>query len=183
MHKEIETRFLNVDKSQLISMLKGLGAIDDGENKLLEYIFYDRDLKWVDENKFVRLRQNGAKLTMTFKQNNPQKIDSANEIEYEISDIEKARELLQNTGLRLYRVVEKYRHTFTIDNVTVDIDTWPKIPVYVELEGTSVEDLEKISSKLGFNWNDKFDKDARYVYQKYGFDFDKLTCITFDKFE
>ena len=79
--------------------------------------------------------------------------------------------------------MEKFRHSFILDKVTLDIDTWPKIPTYIELEGKSVKDLQKGAKKLGFDWNKRFDADPRYVYMHYGFDFDKLRFVTFKKFK
>ncbi len=172
MSIEIETRFLEINKEDLISKLKTLNAIDNGEVKLDEIIFYDKDLTWMNEN-----------IKLTFKSNKEQKIDSAKEIEFDVSSMEDARLFLEEIGLVQYRIVEKYRHTFRLGNVTLDIDTWPKIPVYVELEGDSVEELKKVADMLGFDWGNRFDGDARYVFKKYGFDFDNIKTITFDVFE
>lgn len=183
MSIEIETRFLEIDKQELISKLKTFNAIDNGEVRLDEIIFYDKDLTWMNENKFVRLRKKNKNIKLTFKSNKEQKVDSAKEIEFDISGIEDARLFLEAIGLVQYRIVEKYRHTFRLGNVTLDIDTWPKIPVYVELEGDSVEELKKVADMLGFDWGNRFDADARYVFKKYGFDFDNIKTITFDVFE
>ena len=183
MKTEIETRFLNIDKKSLILKLRSLGAKDNGENKLEDIIFYDKDLKWLSENKLVKLRKLGDITKLILKQNKEQEVDSAKEIEFSVSSLSEAKSFLEALGLVVSRVVEKYRHSFVLDRVTVDIDTWPKIPVYVELEGDSVEDLKSVANKLGLKWEDRFDGDPRFVYKKYGFDFDKIKTVTFDKFE
>lgn len=90
---------------------------------------------------------------------------------------------MEALGLVAYRTVEKYRHTFVLDGVTLDIDTWPKIPVYVELEGESVSAIRDVAEKLGFIWENRFDGDPRFVFKKYGFDFDNIHTVTFSKFE
>jgi adenylate cyclase class 2 len=183
MNKEIETRFLDINKGELINKLTMLGAKDEGEVTLNEIIFYDKDFKWQSENKFFRLRKKNDKVFLSFKHNKEQTVDSAIEIEVEVSDMEKTKQILLETGLDAYRIVEKKRHTFGLDGVTLDIDTWPKIPEYVEFEGETVDALKKVAEKLGFEWDKRFDGDARYVYKKYGFDFDKLRTVTFSKFE
>jgi hypothetical protein len=54
MQKEIETRFLEINKEEFIKKLISLGAIDKGEEKLEEIIFYDQEMSWKKEdNKFV----------------------------------------------------------------------------------------------------------------------------------
>lgn len=179
MKIEIETRFLDINKEELIKKLRSLGAQDLGEEKLDDIIFYDQDLKWVKENRLVRLRKRGDVSTMVYKSNQAQVIDSAKEVELVINDFSEAKIFLESIGLTAYRIAEKYRHTFKLDNVTLDIDTWPKIPPYVEFEGESVEDLKKVATKLGFDWNDKFDGDPKYVFKKYGIDISDLRAITF----
>jgi adenylate cyclase class 2 len=183
MSTEIETRFLEVDKDGLILKLQSMNAVDKGEVKLHEIIFYGKDLLWMNENKFIRLRKKNDSVKLTFKSNKEQKVDTAQEIEFTVSSMDDAKSFLEAIGLVQYRVVEKYRHTFILDGVTLDIDTWPKIPVYVELEGDSVESLKGVAHKLGFDWDNRFDPDPRYVFKKYGFDFDNIRTVTFDIFK
>jgi adenylate cyclase class 2 len=183
MKIEIETRFLEIDKKDLIEKLIKFGAVDEGEVKLDEIIFYDKDLKWLDEHRLVRLRKIKDKIKLTYKHNKGQKVDSVDEVEFEVSDFDEAKILLESIGLIAYRVVEKRRHTFILDGVTIDIDEWPRIPAYAEFEGNSVDELKKIVEKLSLKWEDRFDADPRYVYKHYGFDFDKLRWVTFGRFE
>ncbi len=183
MKTEIETRFLEVDKAGLISKLNTLHATDKCEVRLNEVIFYDADREWQKENKFVRLRKKNDTVQLTFKSNKGQAVDSAKEVEFSVPSFDDAKAFLEAVGLVAYRTVEKYRHTFELDRVIIDIDTWPKIPPYAELEGESVGDLQAVAEKLGLVWNDRFDGDARYVYKHYGFDFDTIRTVTFDRFE
>lgn len=183
MKTEIETRFLEIDKDKLFLRLKELNATDRGEIKLDEIIFYDKNFEWLKENKLVKLRKQNDTIKLIFKNNKEQKVDSAKEIEFAVSKFDEAKDFLEAIGLIAYRIVEKYRHSFQLDNVIIDIDTWPKIPTYVELEGDSVEDLKLVAQKLNLVWDNRFDGDPRFVYKKYGFDFDNIKTVTFDKFE
>ncbi|MFA6430583.1 MAG: class IV adenylate cyclase [Candidatus Paceibacterota bacterium] len=183
MKTEIETRFLDINKEDLILKLREFGAVDMGEIKLDEVIFYDKEMNSLKENSFTRLRKKGEKITLTYKKNKEQLVDSAREIEFGVSDFFGAKSFLEAIGLIAYRVVEKYRHTFELGGVTLDIDTWPKIPPYVELEGDSVDSLKSVAQKLGLAWESRFDQDARFVFKRYGYDFDNIRTVTFDKFE
>lgn len=183
MNTEIETRFLDINKSELIEKLKSLNAIDEGEVKLDEIIFYDDLEKSLREKYLVKLRKKGDKITLTYKSNKDKTTDGATEIEFVVSDMDKAKSFMETIGWTAYRIVEKYRHTFELDGVTLDIDTWPQIPPYVELEGDDVESLKLMAGKLGFDWNNKFDQDPRFVFKHYGYDFDNIRTVTFDKFE
>jgi adenylate cyclase class 2 len=181
MQKEIETRFLDINKDELAKKLVLLGALDEGEEKLEEIIFHAADLSWVGKRKFVRLRKTKGKIKLTYKENVEQAVDSAQEIELEVSDLNKCSEFFEKIGLQPMRRLEKYRHTFKLDGVTIDIDTWPKIPAYVEIEGPSVESLKTMCGKLDMDWEKRFDGDAREVFRRYGYDIDNITVITFNE--
>ena len=182
MEKEIETRFLEIDKNELVKKLVALGATDKGEEKLEEIIFHPADGSWIGKRKFVRLRKTKNKVKLTYKENVAQTVDSAQEIELEVSDLDKCLQFFEKVGLRAMRRLEKYRHTLVLGEVTIDIDTWPKISTYVEIEGPSVEALKNFCSKVGFDWEKRFDGDAREVFRHYGLELDKITVITFSEF-
>jgi adenylate cyclase class 2 len=181
MQKEIETRFLDIDKDEFVKKLIVLGATDKGEEKLEETIFHPTDGSWIGKRKFVRLRRTKGKTKLTYKENVGQTVDSAQEIELEVSDAEKCSEFLAKVGLKPMRQIEKYRHTLELGDVTIDIDTWPKVPAYAEMEGPSVESLKETCEKLGMDWEKRFDGDAREVLRRYGYNLDEITVITFSE--
>ena len=182
MQEEIETRFLDINKDELIKKLISIGAIDKGEEKLEETIFHAADGSWIGKRKFVRLRKTKNKIKLTYKENVEQTVDSAREIELEVSDLDKCSQFFEKVGLKAMRQLEKYRHTFELGDVTLDIDSWPKIPPYVEIEGPSVESLKSFCDKFGLDWEKRFDGDAREVFKHYGYDLDVIDVITFSKF-
>lgn len=182
MQKEIETRFLDINKEEFVKKLISLGAIDKGEEKLEEIIFYDKEMSWKGKGKYVRLRKIGDKIKLTYKENVEQTVNSAREIEFEVSDLDKCSKFFDKVGLKSIRYLEKYRHTLELDDTTIDIDTRPKIPVYAEIEGPSVESLKKFCEKFGLDWEKRFDGDAREVFRHYGYDLDKIDVVTFSEF-
>lgn len=182
--KEIETRFLDIDKEALISKLHENGAEDYREDFLREIVFYDKENTWPDQQRFVRIRENRDGVTLTYKHQTAMSIDGTTEIEFSISDREKGKQLLEAVGLVAFREQEKKRHTFVLDNVTVDIDTWPSIPTYVELEGESESDIKDVAEKLGFDWSKAIFENAKIVIEKYyHVPVSKLRFFTFSKIE
>lgn len=181
---EIEVRFLNIDKNDLLRKLSSLDAQNQGEKTLNEIIFYDQNLTWLDEKRFVRLRTFGNTTKLTYKQNREQKIDSAQEIEFDVLDQNVTRQFLEKIGLKAYRFQEKKRHTFVWHDITIDIDTWPRIPTYVELEGPSEESLKLLAEKLGFIWKNAVFEDAKHIIEeRYHIPVGKMTYFTFDRCE
>jgi adenylate cyclase class 2 len=181
---EIECRFLEIDKEALIKKLQELGAVDKGEVMLEETIIYDQEMTWPDKNRFIRLRKNGDHTELSYKEHNAHAVDGTYEIEFGIEDYTKAQLLFERIGFRAARQQEKKRHTFELGEVTVDIDTWPRIPTYVELEGETEEALKEAAQKLGYDWKDADFHNAGWVIeQKYGIPFKKLRYYTFDRVE
>ncbi len=182
--KEIECRFLEVDKESLIGRLISLGAEDRGETLLEETIIYNSDGSWKDQNRLIRLRKSGDKMTLAYKEHREHAIDGAHEIEIGIDDVDKTALLLESIGFPPYRRQQKKRHTFRLDGSTIDIDTWPGIPAYAELEGDSEESLKKLAGKLGFDWKDAvFNNAAWVIEEKYGIPVRKMRWFTFDRQE
>ena len=107
------------------------------------------------------------------------------EIELVVDSFEMAEKFLDRVGLLVRaRRQEKFRHTFILDGVTVDIDTWPKVPTYVEFEGESEDALKSASAKCGLDWKDaSFLNPSTIVTEKYGIPVREMRYFTFDRFE
>lgn len=182
--QEIECRFLEIDKESLVKKLLELGAHDEGETMLEEIIIYDKEGKWKDSNKFIRLRRIGNKIKLSYKEHRSHTVDGVDEIEFEVDDFKKPELLFEKLGLVAYRHQQKKRHTLQLNDVTFDIDTWPRIPAYVELEGDSEEALKKAALTVGFDWNKAVFHDAAWVIENnYKIPVRSMKWFTFDRFE
>ncbi|MEK7508074.1 MAG: class IV adenylate cyclase [Patescibacteria group bacterium] len=187
-NKEIEVRFLEIDEKAIQKKLKNLGAQDEGEDILKETIFYDKEGRFVKEHKFVRLREGGEKTLLAYKHHisygaHITSIENTIEIEFGVSDPKSARRFLEELGLIAYREQEKKRHKYKLGKVTLDIDTWPKIPTYLEIEAPSEKELKETARQLGLSWKDAFFHSAREVLEKYKIPITTLKYFTFKKIE
>ena len=52
----------------------------------------------------------------------------------------------------------------------IDIDTWPNIPTYLEIEGKDEESVNKIIEKLEIDKNKISTLDVQSLYEYYGYD-------------
>ena len=183
--KEIECRFLEIDVEALKKRLAEVGAKDEGELLLDEAIIYDPELKWRDEERFLRIRKSGDKsTTLTYKEHSTHTVDGTYELELNIDYFEKAKLLFEKIGLPFFRHNQKRRHKFKLDGVTIDIDTWPMIPTYVELEGESEEALKKVAEMLDLDWKDADFHNARWMIEnKYNIPVSTFRHFTFEKCE
>ncbi len=175
---------MEIDKDALVKKLLELGAQDDGETMLEETIIYDRELKWRDEQRFIRLRKIGSKTILTYKEHKLHTIDGVYELESEVSDLKNTETILEKIGLKTHRHQQKKRHTLQLNGVTFDIDTWPRIPTYVELEGESEAKIKDAAAAVSLDWNKVEFHDARWVIENiYKIPVGQLQWFTFDRFE
>ncbi len=166
-NREIEVRFLNISPKSIIKKLQKLNAKDEGQYKILETIFYDKQKTWLEKGKFVRLRKARNKIFLSYKHHQKHTATGTYEIEFEVSSFNKAKLFLESLGLVAFRQQEKKRHTFRLGSIALDIDTWPKIPTYLEIEGNSEEDLKHTAQKLGLEYKKAIFENARIVIEKY----------------
>ena len=66
------------------------------------------------------------------------------------------------------------RIQYTLNGVEVDIDSWPMIPTYLEIEGKSEEDVYKILELLGYKREDCTTRDVEGIYLDYGYDLNTI---------
>lgn len=177
--KEIEIRILNVDKKKFIEDIIALGAKKQSEYLQKRYVY---DFNPVNPKKWIRLRTNGVKNTITIKEIiNNQVIDGTNELEVEVSDFNKANLILKELGYVPRNYQENHRIVYNLNEVEISIDTWPKIPTYVELEAKSEELIKKLLSIIEYNEKDLTTLDVASIYMNvYGIDIMSIKELKFD---
>lgn len=156
MQTEIEVKFLGVDHDAVRAMLKKAGGTCAQPMRLMRRAVFD----WPDAmleksvDGFLRVRDEGHQVTMTYKVFNERTVDGAGEVEIVIDDYQKGVTLLQSIGMALKSEQESKRETWHIGNCEVVLDEWPWIRPYIEIEGPSQEALKATAAQLGFNWGD-----------------------------
>lgn len=179
MHTEYEVRVLEIDKEKIIKKLEKLGAkkIADFDYKRRVYNFNP----YVD-NKWIRLRTDGSKTTLTIKELKSLEIDGTKETEIEVSDFEETNHILNELGVTAHTYQENKRTRYVLDNVELDIDTWPYIPTYLEIEGKSEEDVLKMIKTLELDEEKVTSIDVQGVFKEfYNIDIVKVPVVKFSE--
>lgn len=145
MKTEYEIRVLEVDKEKMIEKLESLNAVKKGEFNQKRYVY---DLRPKEDGKWIRLRTNGKNTTLTFKNIVSNTIDGTKEVELEVENIEKTNEFLEAIGFKNRNYQENDRVQYILDGVEIDLDSWPMIPTYMEIEGESEEAVRRIQELL-----------------------------------
>ncbi len=159
---EIEATFINIDKDQLRAQLKELGA------KLLQpETLMRRTIFNIDDHSFVRVRDEGNRITMSYKRLDTLSLSGMREICLDVNNYDEAIKFVKICGLKPKAVQETLREEWELDGVELDIDTWPWLPAFVEIEGPSEAAVENVTEKLGLQMTDALYGSVDEVYKIY----------------
>lgn len=191
MAQEIEAKILEISVPDVESTLAKLGAKKTHE-RLFRSISFDYPGFPLDKQAaWVRLRDEGDKITLAFKQrlgvtdlHKGTNDSGMEEIEFTVSDFETAKHFLLKLGLIEKFSQEKKRTTWTKGSVSYDIDTWPRLKPYLEVEGKTWEEVDAAIVELGFTLANKKICSATQIYEMEGIrdkDYIKMTFAEFVK--
>jgi len=146
----------------------------------------------INPNKWIRVRTDGVITTITTKHIerditpsiNEYNIDDVDETEIQINDFDKGIELMQQLGYFFRNYQEKRRIMYVSeDGLEIDIDFWPMIPPYLEIEGKNEEAIYNMVNNLGFSKSDIKIANTDDIYKIYGLDIYSFPELKFDKSE
>jgi len=152
---EFEARFLAVDVAAIAQQLKARSATCVMPRTLMRRIvFSNRDIE--ARGGWLRLRDQGDRSFLTYKQTATadRAVDSILEAEVQVGDFEQTRVLLEAMGFTALRFQENYREEWHLDGVTFDIDTWPDLPTFLEIEGPDEAAVRHAATTLGLSFDD-----------------------------
>jgi adenylate cyclase class 2 len=173
MEIEYEAKFLNIDKNEIRARLKKIGAIVKRPEFLQKRFVFDVPRDDGKDYRWVRVRDEGDKITMTMKIIDGNKIENQKEINLVVDDFAKAEEFLLKLGCRKAGYQENRRELWMIDATCVTIDEWPFLETFIEIEGSSEKIVKEISLRLGFDYGSAVFGGVGGVYmKKYGVPFD-----------
>lgn len=178
MKTEYEIRILNINKEEMKKKLESLNAKFQGERLQKRYVY---DFNPILPNKWIRLRTNGIETTLTIKNVKNKNIDGTEELEIAVSDLEKTNLILKELGYIPKAVQENKRCRYILNGVEIDIDSWPQIPDYIEIEGKNEEEVYKTVEILGFTKENTTGKDVESVYKDYGIDLNKIEILELEE--
>lgn len=179
---ENEIRILEIDLENFIKQLEEMGAKKVGDWVQKRCTF---DFKPAQRNKWFRLRTNGEETTLTIKEvEDKSKIDGTRELEINVSDFDKTLEILKELGYTPKALQENKRIRYMYEGIEIDIDSWPMIPTYVEIEGKSVDDVKQFLEKITFSKDKLTTLDVQSIYEEiYHIYISEYKVFTFERQE
>jgi adenylate cyclase class 2 len=153
MNIEYEATFPNINKDKVRGRLKEAKAELVKPEFLQKRFTYNFPDGHEVKGGWLRVRNEGNKITLTLKIIDGDKIEDQKEVNLEVDDFEQAKLLLTSIGCRNKSYQETKRELWILDGVEIAIDEWPFLDPLVEVEGKSEEEVRSVSEKLGFNYD------------------------------
>lgn len=176
MNKEYEVTILEINNSfenKLIEL--GAKLVSDSIQK--RYVY---DVMPVNPNKWIRLRTNGNKTTLTVKEiKDKNAIGGTEEVEIIVDSFDNTNKLLESLGYINRNYQENYRKMYILNDVEISVDSWPMIPTYAEIEGKCEEDVLKILKLLDYTESGYTTLDVVSIYKLYNIDVMKIKELKF----
>lgn len=164
MQSEIEAKFLNVSHDKVRANLRMLGAKCEQPMRLMRRVTIENQ-SLVEKNAFVRVRDEGHRVTMTYKQFDTLSVDGAKEIEITVDNFDTAVQLLEVAGLPSQSFQESKRETWKLGDVEIVLDEWPWLRPYIEIEAPTEALVKEVAAQLGFEWKSAVFGDVMAAYR------------------
>ena len=176
MKDELELRILDIDVNKVVQKLEALGAEKVGDWYYKRYVY---DTKPYHEDKWIRLRTNGEETTLTYKEYIKDSVDGVKELEIIVSDLDKTIEILKVLGYEFRSVQENKRIRYIYDGIEIDIDTWPDLNPYVEVEASTKEKVDYMVNILKEYGSIVTAKNIQSIYMEKGYTKEMLNNLEF----
>ncbi len=188
--KEFNDLISEEDLNNILTKFK-LNSLKEILNKEVKEILNFLNTKEVEElfknlkinpNKWIRLRQSNDKVALTSKHIlNNEKLDFQNvsEIEFEVSSFSEANLFLESIGICKRSYQEKIRYSYVYKDAEIEIDIWPLIKPYLEIECDDKKLIEEIITKLELNNHEVVSLNTEELYRRVGIDVHSMSELKF----
>lgn len=136
----------------------------------------------INPNKWIRLRQSNDKSVLTSKhilEKDTSNFQSVLETEFEVSSLEEANLFLESIGIARRSYQEKIRYSYTYKSAEIEIDIWPLIKPYMEIECDDENIINEIIEKLELNDNEIVSLNTEQLYKRIGIDVHSMSELKF----
>ena len=168
MKVEIEAKFLNINVEEIRKKLKDMGAKLKYPERLMKRKNFDYpDWRLEKEGGWVRVRDEGNRITLSYKQLSERTLHGTKEASIVVNDFDDTCAILQAIGLVNYSYQETKRESWDFNGTEIEIDNWPWVPTFLEIEGKGENEVRELAEKLGLDWNKALFGSVEIVYQAY----------------
>ena len=110
---------------------------------------------------------------------NENKIQKVKEYEIEVSDLEETNNLLESLGIVRRNYQEKIRYSYTYKSAEIELDIWPNLEPYMEIECDDQNVMNEVIDLLEFNDKRIVSMNTEQLYKEKGIDILKISDLKF----
>ena len=165
---------LDVDIEEVCKKLEEIGAkkVYDDVRTIIALDTEDRHFL-NDKDKLIRVTDEGSiKVTMHVNQSKP---DIKSGIKFKTSRLKETMDFFHEMGLDPISKVEAPRISYELGKIDFDIDKFPAIPAFLEIDIENIEEegytVESLLAKLGLENNRVVVKGTEDIHELYGVDY------------
>ncbi|CAM2797955.1 class IV adenylate cyclase [Streptomyces albus] len=173
---EYEAKVLGIDPEAMAERITSTGGVFLGERLMRRYVY---DPVPPRKGRWVRLRDSGGAVTLCVKTISSDAIDGTQETETTVGSFEDTHALLGLMGLTHRSYQENRRSSWSLDGVRLEIDTWPRIPPYLEIEGDDEAQVRHTAERLGIPESELTSENTQKIYARHGIDLDTIAELRF----
>lgn len=179
MKIENEARVLKVDVESILKKIKYMRLQFVAVKFQKRYVY---DFIPPIKGRWIRLRTDGFQSSLTIKEIIHTGISGTRELEIEVSDFDQTNEILNKLGYFPRSYQENFRIEFKNEDGEFDIDFWPQIDPYFEIESDSEKRVEFLFSQFGYSMKDITSLNVDDVYRSiYRIELDKIKRLEFSE--
>ncbi|MFD7893407.1 CYTH domain-containing protein [Streptomyces sp. NPDC059743] len=173
---EYEAKYLNVDPAAMAARIADAGGEHVAERLMRRYVY---DTVPAVAGRWIRLRDTGGDVTLCVKEIISDAIDGTRETETPVGDFETTHILLGRMGIPPRSYQENRRDSWLLNGVRLEIDSWPLIPPYLEIEGDDAEQVWAAAKRLSIPKEELTSENTVKVFTRYGIDLESITDLRF----
>lgn len=161
---------LQKDKNEIVRFLEN-DKVEESFKKLM-----------INENKWLRLRQSNDKITLTSKhilEKKKAKIQNVIETEIEVSSLEETNLLLESLGIAKRSYQEKIRYSYIYKSAEIEIDIWPLLNPYMEIECDDENIINEILDLLEIEEKEIVSLNTEQLYKRIHIDIHSMSELKF----
>jgi adenylate cyclase class 2 len=151
--KEIEVKVIDIDKKEIEKRLRKLKAKKtfDGLSCSICY----KIPKKTKNKTHLRLRKEGKSYFITFKSPiSDKKVKIKRELEVNVDDFEVMNKIFNEIGVKTDFLFKKYRISYELGKAKIELDKYPGIPWFLEIEAPNINSIYNAAKKLGIGKNE-----------------------------
>lgn len=172
--EEVETKVLNVNPGLVRETLERLGAEKTQETRLFVRWFWRPEDTEGEEPWFLRTRSGSlgrAEVTWKARSQEHENVRRHKEIHFSIPSADLMADLFLEIGLVQYAYQEKDRISWKLRDWKFDLDSYPGMPSYLEIEGVHESHVLEAIRLLGLHDHRTWSRGERILIKEvYGLD-------------